>query len=57
MKLETAIRQLKKEADFVGWTAPEIVRDIARHGRMLYSERTMQAFRVVQDKFPLKDTV
>lgn len=57
MKLETAIRQLKKEADFVGWTAPEIVRDIARHGRMLYSERTMQAFRVIQDRFPLKDTV
>jgi len=57
MKLETAIKQLKKEADFVGWTAPEIVQDIARHGRMLYSERTMQAFRVVQDRFPLKDTV
>jgi len=57
MKLETAIKQLKKEADFVGWTAPEIVLDIARNGRMLYSERTMQAFRVVQDKFPLKETV
>lgn len=57
MKLETAIKQLKKEADFVGWTAPEIVLDIARHGRMLYSERTMEAFRVVQDRFPLKETV
>ena len=57
MKLETAIKQLKKEADFVGWTTPEIVLDIARHGRMLYSERTMEAFRVVQDKFLLKETV
>jgi hypothetical protein len=55
MKLATAIKQLKKEADFVGWTAPDIVRDIARHGRMLYSERTMEAYRVVQAKFPLKD--
>jgi len=57
MKLETAIKQLKKEADFVGWTAPEIVQDIARYGRQLYSERTMQAFQVVQDRFPLEDTV
>jgi hypothetical protein len=57
MKLETAIKQLKKEADFVGWTAPDIVRDIARHGRMLYSERTMAAYRVVQDKFPIQEQV
>jgi hypothetical protein len=57
MKLETAIKQLKKEADFVGWTAPDIVRDIARHGRMLYSERTMEAYRVVQDKFPIREQV
>jgi hypothetical protein len=55
MKLETAIQQLKREAEFVGWTAPEIVQDIARHGRMLYSERTMQAFQVVQDRFPIKE--
>jgi hypothetical protein len=57
MKLETAIQQLKREAEFVGWTAPEIVRDIARYGRQLYSERTMQAFQVVQDRFPIKETV
>ena len=57
MKLETAIKQIKKEAEFVGWTAPDIIRDIARHGRMLYSERTMIAFRVIQDKFPIKEIV
>jgi hypothetical protein len=57
MKLETAIKQLKKEADFVGWTAPDIVRDIARHGRMLYSERTMTAYHVVQARFPIKEQV
>lgn len=56
MKLETAIKQINKEAAFVGWTAPDIVRDIARHGRMLYSERTMQAFHVIQDRFPLKES-
>jgi hypothetical protein len=57
MKLETAIKQMKKEADFVGWTVPDIVRDIAKYGRMLYSERTMEAYRVIQDKFPNKETV
>ena len=57
MKLETAIKQIKKEAEFVGWTAPDIVRDIARYGRQLYSERTMEAYRVIQDKFPLKESV
>ena len=57
MKLETAIKQIKKEAEFVGWTAPDIIRDIARHGRMLYSERTMIAFHVIQDKFPIKEIV
>jgi hypothetical protein len=55
MKLETAIKQIQKEAAFVGWTAPDIVRDIAKYGRMLYSERTMQAFHVIQDKFPIKE--
>ena len=57
MKLETAIQQLKKEAEFVGWTAPEIVLDIARYGRRLYSERTMAAFQVVQDRWPLVQQV
>ena len=57
MKLATAIKQIQKEAAFIGWTAPDIVRDIAKHGPMLYSERTMEAYRVVQDKFPLKEQV
>ena len=57
MKLAIAIRQIQKEAAFVGWNVPDIVRDIARHGRMLYSERTMAAFRVIQDKFPIKEQV
>jgi hypothetical protein len=55
MKLETAIKQLKKEAEFVGWTAPDIVRDIAKHGRRMYSERTMTAYYVVQAKFPIQE--
>jgi len=57
MKLETAIKQINKEAAFIGWSGPDIVRDIAKHGRMLYSERTMIAFHVIQAKFPIKEIV
>ena len=56
MKLATAIKQINKEAAFIGWSGPAIIEDIAKHGRMLYSERTMEAYRVIQDKFPLKDS-
>ena len=57
MKLETAIKQIKKEAEFIGWTVPDIVKDIILHGRMLYSERTMEAYRVVQAKWPIREHV
>jgi len=57
MKLETAIKQINKEAAFIGWTGQAIIQDIARHGRMLYSERTMEAYRVIQDRFPVKEQV
>ena len=57
MKLETAIKQINKEAAFIGWTGQAIIQDIAKHGRMLYSERTMEAYRVIQDRFPVKEQV
>jgi hypothetical protein len=55
MKLETAIKQINKEAAFIGWTVPDIIKDITLHGPMLYSERTMEAYRVVQAKWPIKE--
>jgi hypothetical protein len=33
MKLETAIKQINKEAAFIGWSGPAIIEDIAKHGR------------------------
>lgn len=44
MKLQTAIAQLNKEVEFMGMGLLEVLQDIQKHGRMLYSERTMQAF-------------
>ena len=44
MQIATAIKQIQKEADFQGLGLLETLADIQKHGRMLYSERTMQAF-------------
>ena len=44
MRIETAIKQIQKEADFQGMGLLETLQDIQKHGRMIYSERTMEAF-------------
>jgi hypothetical protein len=44
MQIATAINQLQKEAEFLGMGLLETLQDIKKHGRMVYSERTMQAF-------------
>jgi len=44
MQITTAIKQIQKEADFQGMGLLEVLKDIKQHGRMMYSERTMEAF-------------
>ena len=46
MKIDTAIKQLNKERTFLGLGLLELLQDIQKHGRMIYSERTMEAYRV-----------
>ena len=46
MNISTAIRLLQKEQEFLGMGLLELLQDIQKHGRMVYSERTMQAFGV-----------
>ena len=46
MTITTAIAQLKREQEFLGLGLLELLADIQANGRMVYSERTMQAFRV-----------
>lgn len=46
MTITTAIAQLKREQEFLGLGLLELLADIQKHGNMVYSERTMQAFRV-----------
>ena len=44
MKITTAISQLEKERQFLGLGFLELLQDIKKHGRMVYSEKTMIAF-------------
>lgn len=47
MKMQTAIKQIQKEADFQGFTFMEVLEDIQEYGKMLYSEKTMDAYQTV----------
>lgn len=46
MNITTAIAQLNKEQEFLGLGLLELLQDIQKNGQMVYSEKTMQAFRV-----------
>ena len=46
MTITTAFAQLKREQEFLGLGLLELLADIQKDGRMVYSEKTMQAFRV-----------
>jgi hypothetical protein len=44
MKIETAIKQLEKERQFLGLGFLEVLQDIQKHGKMIYSEKTVEAY-------------
>lgn len=44
MKIETAIKVLHKDARFQGISIDLLLKDIARHRRRLYSDRTVEAY-------------
>ena len=44
MKIETAINVLNKERQFLGIGFLELLRDIQSNGKMIYSEKVMEAF-------------
>ncbi len=45
--MQTAINQIQKESDFQGFTFVEVLEDIQECGKMLYSEKTMDAYQTV----------
>ena len=46
MKIDTAIAQLNKEREFLGLGFLELLEDIQKEGDMVYSQKTMIAYRV-----------
>jgi len=44
MKIETAIKQLEKERQFLGLGFLEVLQDIQKYGRIIYSEKTVEAY-------------
>ena len=46
MKLTTAIKTLRKQADWLGITSQELLVDIEKHGRILYPDLVVEAFNV-----------
>jgi hypothetical protein len=49
LKIETAKKVLKKEADFVGWSVPELMIDIKgmEYPLMIYPKRVLVAYEVI----------
>ena len=45
--MHTAIKQIQKECDFMGDGFVEILKDIQKHGKMIYCEKTMDAYQTV----------
>jgi len=44
MKIETAINILNKERDFLGMGFLDLLFDIRKYGKMIYSEKTVEAY-------------
>jgi len=47
MKMQTAIKQIQKECDFMGLGFVQVLEDIQKYGKMLYCEKTMDAYQTV----------
>jgi hypothetical protein len=49
MQLATAVKLLQKECQFLGLKFTDLLQDIQKYGKMVYGEKTMQAYRVYLD--------
>jgi hypothetical protein len=45
MKLSTAIRQLDSQAAWLGISGTELLKDIKKHGKIVYSDRVVLAYK------------
>jgi len=50
MRIDTAIKQIQKETEFLGLGFLEVMQDIQRQGRMVYSDRTVEAYLAILEQ-------
>ena len=46
MKIETSIKVLEKERNWLGVSMKYLLLDIEKNGKMVYSERVVEAFQI-----------
>jgi len=56
MKMATAFKQIQKESEFLGLTFREVIEDVQKYGRMVYSERTVEAYRTILENSTISFT-
>lgn len=47
MKTQTAMNVILKEALFLGMNVVEVMKDVKKQGRMVYSERVVEAVKII----------
>lgn len=47
MKTSTAMNVILKEALFLGMSIVDVMKDVQKHGRMIYSDRVVEAVKVI----------
>lgn len=47
MKTMTAMKVIQKESRFLGLSMVDLMKDVQKYGRMLYSDRVIEAVKVV----------
>ena len=57
MQRSTAMTQLQKECVFLGIGFFELIKDIQINGRMIYSEKTVEAYHKYMEIYAMADLV
>jgi hypothetical protein len=55
MQRSTAMAQLQKECAFLGMNFFELIKDIRINGRMVYSEKTVEAYHAYMEMYAMVD--
>lgn len=55
MKKQTAIKQIEKEMNFLGKSWNEVLALIEKNGRGMFSEKTLEAFKVLSQDYQKTD--